>query len=132
MGDDVLDTLVNLRRQSQSQAKEDKLFKARHPAWISWEEAQQTRINAIHALREGPPAARWDRITAQEDIVILCLYTTAPPDRVGVIRTLSHGRTLKKGGDTGWYIDLTTPRLHKTVKQNAQALTLITIPDSWV
>ncbi len=34
--------------------------------------------------------------------------------RVGVIRTLSHGYTLKEQGPTGWVIDLTVPGLHKT------------------
>ena len=33
-----------------------------------------------------------------------------------MIRKLSFNHTLKKGGATGWYIDLTLPRLHKTSK----------------
>ena len=35
---------------------------------------------------------------------------------VGVLRRLAFDRTLRKGGDTGWYIDLTAKNLHKTSK----------------
>ena len=114
--DDIIHGLINLRAQSSKQAKEDRMYRPRHKEWISWSEAQETRFNAIQLMAESPPENRWGAIALQEMVCILCLYTTAPPDRVGVIRTLSFHRTLKRGGETGWYIDLTAPRLHKTSK----------------
>lgn len=88
----------------------------RHKEWISWSEAQATRWNATRFMEESPPEGRWERIMAQEQLLLISLFTTAPPDRCGVIRTLSFGRTLKKHGATGWMIDLTLPGLHKTSK----------------
>ena len=43
--------------------------------------------------------------------------------RVGVIRTLSFGFTLKEKGPTGWAIDLTVPGLHKTSRCYGPAIT---------
>ena len=41
----------------------------------------------------------------------------------GVIRTLSHGFTLKQKGPTGWVIDLTVPGLHKTSRCYGPSIT---------
>jgi hypothetical protein len=57
------------------------MYQPRHREWLSWEEAQETRHNALRFMRESPPSNRWERISLQEMIVIICLLTTAPPDR---------------------------------------------------
>ena len=114
LDESLVDGLINLRAQASKRAKHDRMYQPRHKEWLSWDEAQATRYNALKFMRESPPVNRWERINLQEMIVIICLLTTAPPDRVGVLRRLSFGRTLRKGGDTGWLIDLTAKNLHKT------------------
>jgi len=68
---------------------------------------------------------RYEKLQLAEDALIISLYTVAPPDRVGVIRKLSWGHTLKRGGGTGYFIDLTAPRLHKTSKFYGPSMTSI-------
>eukprot|EP00966_Prymnesium_polylepis_P076219 1766563-Prymnesium_polylepis.1 len=42
-----VEQLVNLRRQAESLAKEQRLFEVKSKHWISWLDAQQTRVAAI-------------------------------------------------------------------------------------
>lgn len=114
LAESLVDGLINLRAQASKRAKHDRMYQPRHKEWLSWEEAQSTRYSALKFMHESPPVNRWERINIQEMVVIICLLTTAPPDRVGVLRRLAFGRTLRKGGHTGWFIDLTAKNLHKT------------------
>ena len=115
--DSVMQGLYNLRNQAEAQGREDRMYRKRHQDWISWTEAQDTRLNAIQCLEGHSRGMKLhEKTQLAEDVVIISMYTCAPPDRVGVIRKLSWENTLKRGGDTGFYIDLTAPRLHKTSK----------------
>jgi len=96
LDESLVDGLINLRAQASKRAKHDRMFQPRHKEWLSWEEAQATR-DALKFMRESPPVNRWERINLQEMIVIICLLTTAPPDRVGVLRRHSDGRFAKAG-----------------------------------
>ena len=124
--DTVLQALYNLRSQAEAQGREDRMYKKRHSEWISWAEAQDTRLEAIRRLEATTSRTqRHERLQLAEDALIISLYTVAPPDRVGVIRKLSWGNTLKRGGGTGFFIDLTAPRLHKTSKFYGPSMTSI-------
>ena len=89
------------------------------PNWISWEDAQRTRIAALDKYsRLHKPQTQEQRdakLKLAEDCAILALLTYQPPDRVGVIRRLSLGGTLVFEEDEGWHVDLTKFR-HKTSK----------------
>lgn len=129
------DELVNLRNQAESGAKEgtsthsnrlaprhftreiccatDRLYAKRHPAWISWDDVQTTRKNAMHAwvqlkASNATPVAKAKMLN---DLLVILLHSIQPPDRVGVIRRLRVGHTLIKDKD-GFAIDLTKFR-HK-------------------
>ena len=130
--DTVVDALFNLRRQCEAQSKEDSLYKALHAEWLTWQECQLTRLASVlaadGALAPGSHASQADRLKLCEDACIIAFYTAAPPDRVGIIRTLSincTGATLRKmdGGNGPWVIDLTAPRLHKTAKWYGATIT---------
>ena len=74
--------------------------------WITWEEAQATRLACLEATKGKLSHAK--RLQFGEDLLIICFHTVAPPDRVGVIRRLALGATLIRKGSTGWTIDLTS------------------------
>ena len=48
--DALIDTALKLRSQAEKQAKVQNLYKPRHPAWCSWPEAKQTRLNALAVM----------------------------------------------------------------------------------
>lgn len=108
--DALYDTVFHLRTQAEGEGREQRLYKKRHSAWIDWEEAQQTRLNAIAALEACQD--RQEKLEIAEDVLICAFYTCQPPDRVSVIRKLSFGNTLKKRNGQ-WIIDLSSPRTHK-------------------
>jgi hypothetical protein len=81
VADATLDALLNLRRQCEGEAKEQNKYRARHKEWMSWSELQTTRENAILALEARLSHAA--KLQLLEDVCIIGLYTTAPPDRVG-------------------------------------------------
>lgn len=85
---------------------------------MSWEECQETRQRCkeeYDRIMQDPTASRQDKLKASEDMVLLCMLTILPPDRVGVIRKLCNV-TLRKV-DGRWCIDLTQERnVHKTAR----------------
>ena len=104
-----LDELIRLRGQCESEAKQQKLFQRRDPNWIDWPDAQAARQKAEKVFRaKATPQSR-------KDWLIVSLHTCIPPDRVGVIRKLRLGHSLKRCGG-GFVLDLTTQRSHKTSK----------------
>ena len=114
-----LDDLIRLRGQCESEAKQQRLFQRRDPNWIEWSQAQQARAKAERAYREKKTAQ------LQRDWLIIALHTVMPPDRVGVIRKLRLGHSLKRCGD-GFVLDLTSQRSHKTSKFYGPSCTTMT------
>jgi hypothetical protein len=120
----VMGAARNLRKQAETQAKQEKLYRPRKPDWISWGEAKTTRAVALAktlAMEKTIPRAK--RLTLLEDALVICFHTVMPPDRVGVIRRLTIGETLKKRDDSEhYYIDLASFK-HKTAKFYGPSMT---------
>jgi hypothetical protein len=113
----LIEAAFNLRLQAEKEARTQRLYRERHPEWLDWTEARDTRHNVLRALDEWLEPRFPDRrktLELVEDALIISLHTVAPPDRVGVVRRLCIDETLKKRESDGvWYIDLCRFR-HKT------------------
>ena len=112
-----LTRLVNLRGQAEKQSRTQRMYDKRvGGGWVTWHEVQQARLKAMTLLEEhgssGDPARR---LKLLRDATAISLLSLLPPDRVGIIRKLRFGHTLKKRSDGGWRLDLTNQRDgHKT------------------
>ena len=117
----------NLRSQAQSAAMEDLLWKEKHPQWLSWDDCQLTRqtcLKKYESVVADPHANREQKLEISKELVLLCLLTILPPDRVGVTRKLSDS-TLRKT-ESGWVIDLTKERRgHKTSRFTGPTITKV-------
>eukprot|EP00966_Prymnesium_polylepis_P263679 6091099-Prymnesium_polylepis.1 len=88
------------------------MFDKRVGGWISWEEVQKARVEACKRSKAKRGDAKLLR-----DAAALSLLSLIPPDRVGLIRKLRLGHTLKKVESGGWRLDLSNQRDgHKTSK----------------
>ena len=109
-----LSQLINLRGQAEKASKTQQLYDKRVGGWCEWPDVQKARVASIEKLKEvtsGTPAAR----NALRDAAALSLLSLIPPDRVGCIRKLRLGHTLKKKEGGGWMMDLSKQRDgHKT------------------
>lgn len=105
--------LLNLRRQAESIAKQERLFAPKSKHWLSWEAAQEARVKCFSAYH----AARGQAKTALlRDSLVMAFHTLQPPDRVGVVRRLRlgvGGSLYKKQGEATYTVDLSRLR-HKT------------------
>ena len=141
-----LQQMINLRRQAESHAAQDNLYKRRDKNWISWQDAQLTRLEAIRAYKAAKGQAKRDLLRS---VLVISFLTIQPPDRVGgrtmtpresnptirtrhttppippVIRLLRLNSTLKRlpdsddeGAPVRWWVDLRsrTGGRHKTSK----------------
>ena len=75
-----LQQLINLRRQAESHAAQDNLYKRRDKNWISWRDAQLTRLEAIRAYKAAKGPAKRDLLRS---VLVISFLTIQPPDRVG-------------------------------------------------
>ena len=75
-----LQQLINLRRQAESHAAQDNLYKRRDTNWISWRDAQLTRLEAIRAYKAAKGRAKRDLLRS---VLVVSFLTIQPPDRVG-------------------------------------------------
>mmetsp|Transcript_25652 Transcript_25652/g.59851 ORF Transcript_25652/g.59851 Transcript_25652/m.59851 type:complete len:457 (-) Transcript_25652:1913-3283(-) len=118
----IYEQICNIRRQAHSAAAQDRMYRRRDINWIEWTRCQEIRMDCIDKY-EGTRGAPARRMSLLRDVVVLCSLTCLPPDRVGVIRLLRFGHTLRwiphvgedPDGPGAWWIDLTarTSR-HKT------------------
>ena len=126
--DALIDAALKLRSQAEKQAKVQNLYKSRHPAWCSWPEAKQTRLNALAVMEaklQQRPFNRQEALMAVEDALLISLNTVMPPDRCGVIRRLCLHDTLKQQSDGSYHIDVTQFKQHKTARFYGPAMTPI-------
>ena len=73
---------------------------------------QQARVKAVELLNEGGSTSL--HLSLLRDACCISLLSLVPPDRVGLIRKLRLGHTLKRR-EGGWRLDLTKQRdSHKT------------------
>ena len=104
--------IYNLRGQAEGQSKTEQMFDKRVGGWIDWSDVQKARVEAITRSN----AKRGDSKLLR-DAAAISLLSLIPPDRVGLIRKLRLGHTLKKAAGGGWRLDLTKQRDgHKTSK----------------
>ena len=107
--------IVNLRSQAEKASKTQNLYEQRVGGWLEWSDVQKARVTAIGKLNLASTHA--ERVFAHRDAAAMGLLSLIPPDRVGCIRKLRLGHTLKrKEGDAGgWKMDLSKQRDgHKT------------------
>ena len=129
-----LSQLINLRGQAEKASKTQQLYDKRVGGWMEWEDVQKSRVSAMTKL--GGMETRGATVAAKRNLLRDCcalsLLSLIPPDRVGCIRKLRIGHTLKKkpGGD--WMMDLSKQRDgHKTSRfcELIRASALPTQPD---
>jgi hypothetical protein len=118
---ETLDELIRLRSQAESQAKVERLFTPRDKNWIDWEDAQKARVAAETAYRSAKGSAK---LKVLKEWTLISCFTVMPPDRVGIVRLLRLGGSLKKEKD-GFVLDLTATKLHKTSRFHGPSITTI-------
>ena len=111
-----LTQLINLRGQAEKASKTQQMYEKRVGGWLEWEDVQKARVSAMTKLSDAAqtatPAAKRNVL---RDAAALSLLSLIPPDRVGCIRKLRLGHTLKRKQSGGWSIDLSRQRDgHKT------------------
>ena len=116
MDPNPLTQLINLRGQAEKASKTQQMFDKRVGGWMEWEDVQKARVTAMNKLEDvGNGVANAAKRNLMRDAAALSLLSLIPPDRVGCIRKLRFGHTLKRkpGGD--WMMDLSKQRDgHKT------------------
>ena len=107
-----LTMILNLRSQAEKQSATQQMFDKRVGAWCSWQDVQDCRLRAMQRLGMANAA---NKRAFCKDAAALSMLSLIPPDRVGVIRKLRFGHTLKKLEGGGWGLDLRNVRdSHKT------------------
>ena len=109
-----LTMLINLRAQAEKASRQESMFDKRVGGWLEWDDVQKCRIKAVNAAAEhiGDHSTRR---TLLREATAISLLSLIPPDRVGLIRKLRLGHTLKRTEEGGWRLDLTRQRDgHKT------------------
>ena len=106
--------LTALHLQCRQQARqEDKFDLAERPeSWLDWDAIQRVRVAAETALSTATTNAK--KLTFTRDVTVLRLLADQPPDRVGIVRSLKLGATLKRKADGSYELDLSEPGAHKT------------------
>ena len=91
------------------------MFEKRVGGWATWEQVQQARVKAIDLLNKSK-AGTPPHTSLLRDATAISLLSLVPPDRVGLVRKLRLGHTLKRR-EGGWRLDLTKQRDgHKTTR----------------
>ena len=105
--------LEALHRQCLQQARQQGKFSiAETPAeYLDWDDVQRARVAAEEALAAAETEA--ETLKRTRDVLIIRLLADQPPDRVGVVRSLMLGGSLKRKLD-GYQLDLSEPGAHKT------------------
>ena len=106
--------LEALHRQCLQQARQQGKFDIveRADEYLDWDQVQRVRVAAEQALAAAATDAQTLKLT--KDVTVLRLLADQPPDRVGVVRTLKLGRSLKRKLDGSYQLDLSEPGAHKT------------------
>ena len=147
-----LTMVINLRAQAEKASRTQNMFDKRVGGWYAsshsrasslpsallldpndnlcvvcratWEQIQQARVKAIGLLNEAPAGNTSARLVLLRDTTACSLLSLLPPDRVGLVRKLRLGHTLKRRDDGGWRLDLTKARDgHKTSKHTTASPT---------
>jgi len=117
MDPNPLAQIINLRSQAEKASKTQNMYEKRVlDGWLTWEDVQKARVAAIDKLGEAEWGSPEEKRFALRDAAAVSLLSLIPPDRVGCIRKLRLGHTLKKKElGPGWKMDLSKQRDgHKT------------------
>ena len=107
--------IINLRGQAEKASKTQQMYDERVGGWLTWEDVQKARVKAFEKLDEAQWGEPSEKRFALRDAAAISLLSLIPPDRVGCIRKLRLGHTLKKKEGGGWKMDLSKQRDgHKT------------------
>ena len=107
-----LTQILNLRGQAEKQSVTQNMYDKRVGGWLTWPEVQGCRSRAMLRLSMANQA---NKRTFAREAAVISLLSLIPPDRVGIIRKLRFGHTLKKLQGGGWGLDLSKVRDgHKT------------------
>ena len=112
-GDTPVAQLAALHRQCSQQARqEDRFDVGGKTVFLDWEAVQRVRLAAEKAF--GSAKTKGARLKLTRDVTVLRLLADQPPDRVGIVRTLRLGGSLKRKLDGSYELDLSEPGAHKT------------------
>ena len=117
-----LDMCSNLRAQADAEAKQEGKRENLRGGFIEWADVQKARVKCVEAAAEAAKAAKsnadYDKLRKLlKEAAAISLSSLLPPDRVGVIRKLTFGRSLKKTAAGVWKIELDgIADKHKTSK----------------
>ena len=105
--------LAALHMQCRQQARQESNFDVGGKTdFLDWEAVQRVRLAAEKAL--GSAKTKAAKLKLTRDVTVLRLLADQPPDRVGVVRTLRLGGSLKRKPDGSYELDLSEPGAHKT------------------
>ena len=105
--------LAALHRQCKQQARQQDQFDVGGKTdFLDWEAVQRVRLAAEKSL--GSAETKAAKLMLTRDVTVLRLLADQPPDRVGVVRTLKLGGSLKRKPDGSYELDLSEPGAHKT------------------
>ena len=99
--------LCALHNQCRQQAAQEDQFDVggdKPTAWLDWEAVQGVRVAAEDSLCSATTKA--ERLKLTRDVAVLRMLADQPPDRVGVLRTLKLGGSLKRKPDGSYELDL--------------------------
>ena len=71
--------LINLRRQAEGLAKQERLFEVKSKNWLSWEDANKARVSAVEKYIAAKDKAK--KQTLMKECMLLAFMTLQPPDR---------------------------------------------------
>ena len=71
--------LLALRKQAESISKQERLFEAKHPNWLSWEDAQKARVACVEKYNAATSAEQKKALL--RDCLILAFHTLQPVTR---------------------------------------------------
>ena len=112
-GDTPVAQLAALHMQCRQQARQQDQFDVvGKTEFLDWEAVQRVRVSAEKAL--GSVKTKASKLKLTRDVTVLRLLADQPPDRVGVVRTLRLGGSLKRKPDGSYELDLSEPGAHKT------------------
>ena len=97
--------LITLRRQAESISKQERLFEAKHPSWLSWEEAQKARQACVEKYNAA--TERHEKQRLLKDALALAFHTLQPPVRPELppvlhARVLASPRVVRPLGRIAW------------------------------
>jgi len=103
MNPNLLAQILNLRSQAEKASKTQQMYDQRVGGWLTWEDVQKARVKCFQKLDEAQWGTYEEKRFALRDAAAISLLSLIPPDRVGCIRKLRLGHTLKKKQiGTGW------------------------------